>query len=389
MVRTRICDLAIVGGGLAGGLIALALASKRPDLDVVLIEGDDMIGGNHIWSFFGSDIAPEDRWLVAPLVCHAWPGYRVAFPGYRRRLGEAYYAVLSERLDEVVRAALPDGAVITGLNALAVSRTAAVLESGLRVQAKAVIDTRGAGDLTTLDLGWQKFLGQVVRTAEPHGVERPVVMDAAVEQIDGYRFVHLLPLGEDRLLIEDNYYSDGPELDRDVMAARIVDYAAAQGWTIAAVEREESGVLPVALGGNFEAYWRSGTSGNSVGKAGMRAALFHPTTGYSLPDAVRTALLVAGLDNPASRTLHDALHDHARKMWKARRFYRRLGRMLLRTAAPDRRYKVLERFYRFDRKLIGRFYAARSTVLDRLRILSAHLPSPFGRGSAAVAEGKG
>ena len=32
------CDLAIVGGGLAGGLIALAVARQRPELKIVLIE---------------------------------------------------------------------------------------------------------------------------------------------------------------------------------------------------------------------------------------------------------------------------------------------------------------------------------------------------------------
>ena len=63
------CDIAIVGGGLAGGLAALALAAKRPDLDVRLVEPGP-IGGNHIWSFFDSDIAKKDRWLVAPLVRH-------------------------------------------------------------------------------------------------------------------------------------------------------------------------------------------------------------------------------------------------------------------------------------------------------------------------------
>ena len=33
------CDVAIVGGGLAGGLLALALAKKRPDCDVRLMAG--------------------------------------------------------------------------------------------------------------------------------------------------------------------------------------------------------------------------------------------------------------------------------------------------------------------------------------------------------------
>jgi len=55
-------DLLIAGGGLAGGLIALALREKRPDLDVTIIEAAPRLGGNHIWSFFDSDIAPADRW---------------------------------------------------------------------------------------------------------------------------------------------------------------------------------------------------------------------------------------------------------------------------------------------------------------------------------------
>ena len=58
------CDVAIAGGGLAGGLIALALAEMRPELDVRLIESTPGIGGNHIWSFFDSDIEPDARWLV-------------------------------------------------------------------------------------------------------------------------------------------------------------------------------------------------------------------------------------------------------------------------------------------------------------------------------------
>src|SRR3546814_12468091 len=89
------CDIAIVGGGLAGGLAALALATKRPDLDVRLIEPGP-VGGNHIWSFFDSDIAKKDRWPVAPPVHHPWPRYHVRFPspprrprmGYKRTTGQ-------------------------------------------------------------------------------------------------------------------------------------------------------------------------------------------------------------------------------------------------------------------------------------------------------------
>ena len=383
MVRTIQCDLAIVGGGLAGGLIALALAARRPELNALVVEAGATIGGNHIWSFFGSDVADADRWLIEPLVCHGWRGYHIAFPKRRRLLKATYYAILSERLDAVVRQAVPAERLLTGRRTTALSPTTAVLDDGTRIEAKAVIDARGPGDLSKLDLGWQKFVGHVVRLAAPHGLERPVVMDATVEQIDGYRFVYVLPLGEDRLLIEDTYYSDSPALDRSALATRIADYAAARGWTIAAIEREESGVLPVALGGDFDEYWRSG---GRAAKAGVRAALFHPTTGYSLPDAIRTALFVAGLPDPASPALHDRMRDYAARAWAARGFYRLLDRMLFRAAEPATRYKVLERFYGLDAGLIGRFYAARSTLADKVRVLSGRPPVPFFRALGVVRE---
>ena len=142
MPSTHSCDLAIVGGGLAGGLIALALARKRPGLDVRIVEGGEAIGGNHLWSFFASDVAPADRWIVAPLVCYGWTSYDIAFPGHTRTLKSPYYAIESARLDAVVRAALPARALMTGRKVLAASPTAVVLADGDRIEAKGVIDAR-------------------------------------------------------------------------------------------------------------------------------------------------------------------------------------------------------------------------------------------------------
>jgi len=382
MERVRHCDLAIVGGGLAGGLIALAMAKRRPDARVLLIEGGETIGGNHVWSFFDSDIAPEDRALVMPLVAHQWEGYHVLFPGHRRKLGARYHSITSDQFDRVVRAALPPEAVLTGRRAIGVGARAVVFADGTRVEATGVIDTRGAGDLSLLDCGWQKFLGQELVLSEPHGLQRPVVMDATVAQHDGYRFVYLLPFGPNRLFVEDTYYSDTPTLDRDLLADRIAGYVGSRGWTVERIEGEERGALPVVMGGDFEAYWRSGGAG--VAKAGVRAGLLHPTTGYSLPDAVRTARIVTDLRDGSAGALHDALHAFAAKSWAARGFYRLLDRMLFRAAVPTERYRILERFYRLDEGLVGRFYAGHATRLDKARILAGKPPVPIGRAVAAM-----
>jgi lycopene beta-cyclase len=382
MPSTIPCDLAIVGGGLAGALIALALAKRRPDLDVRVVEGSARIGGNHVWSFFADDVSAADRWIVAPLISYGWTGYDVAFPGHARSIRMGYYSIESERLDAVVRATLPERALMLRRKVLAAGPRAVVLADGDRIEAKGVIDARGPGDLGLLDLGWQKFVGRELALSEPHVDPRPMVMDATVEQADGYRFVYALPFAATRMFVEDTYYSDGPDLDPDLLRGRLDAYATQRGWRVDKMVREEAGVLPVAMGGDFEKYWRSG--GNKTAKAGMRAGLFHPTTGYSLPDAVRTAALIAEASDLSGHALHDLTRGFAEAAWKKRGFYRVLAKMLFRAAEPDQRYKILERFYRLDPRLIGRFYAGRSTMMDKARILSGKPPVPVSRAIAAI-----
>ena len=380
MERSERCDLAIVGGGLAGGLIALAVARVRPEARVRLVEAAPTLGGNHVWSFFGSDVATADAALLAPLVAHRWEGYDVRFPGHARTLGTRYHSITSERFDAALRAAIPADWLVTGRAVAAVGATEVRFDDGTRLAADGVIDARGAGDLSMLELGWQKFLGQELRLAAPHGLDRPLVMDATVPQIDGYRFVYVLLFGPDRLFVEDTYYSDTPDVDAAVLRERIAAYGAARGWRVASVEREEAGALPVVLGGDFTRLWGE----DGVAKAGTRAGLFHPTTGYSLPDAVRLARAVAAMPSWEGDALHAALHAHARGCWEARGFYRLLDRMLFRAAAPAARYRVLERFYRLDERLIERFYAARSTTFDKARVLAGRPPVPMARAVAAA-----
>lgn len=376
-------DIILAGGGLASGLIALALARLRPELDVVIVEAGDGFGGNHVWSFFDGDIAADENWLVEPLVVARWPDYQVRFPGHKRLIATGYNSCASERLDAVLRERLRPERLLSGKRIRAVEPTSVVLEDGSSIDAGVVIDARGPADLSKLDLGWQKFVGLELETEAPHGVPRPVVMDATVDQIDGYRFVYLLPLTPTLLLVEDTYYSDSPDLDVPAVEARITAYAQARlGLPPWRVQRRETGVLPVAMGGDFEAYWRSG--GEGIAKAGLRAGLFHPTTGYSLPDAVRTARAIVRAGDLSAGALHQLLHSRARRLWRQRGFYRMLDRMLFRAAPPHLRYHMLERFYRLDTGLIERFYAARTTNRDKLRLLSGRPPVSVGAALRAL-----
>jgi lycopene beta-cyclase len=375
---TQRADVVLVGGGLANSLIALRLKSLRPRLRVVMLEQGPTLGGEHTWCHFATDVDATVAGSLRPLIAHRWSGYEVRFPGHSRQLQTDYLAITSERLHQVVGAALGAdvwlGAKVTDVNPHQVT-----LADGRVVVAAAVIDGRGPRKSRSLALGFQKFVGQGVLLTAPHGLTQPIIMDATVSQEDGYRFVYVLPLDARRLLIEDTRYSDGPALDRAALRRAIGDYAKAQGWTIAKVEREEEGVLPIALGGDIDAYWKEARS--QVAEVGLRAALFQPTTGYSLPDAARLAEAIAALPRITSATVRACVEAQSKTAWRRRRFLRLLNRMLFRACAPEQRYRVLERFYRLSPGLIQRFYAARLTRWDKARILIGKPPVPI---SAAI-----
>lgn len=368
-------DLILVGGGLAAGLIAWRLALDRPDLRVAVVERDGRIGGNHTWSFFDSDLEDRDRAWLAPAVARRWAeGHEVYFPARSRVLETPYNSMTSERLHEALARLLGER-LIAG-EAVVVETTGVTLADQRRLTARGLIDARGPRPTRSLDLGWQNFVGRTVRLTEPHGLTRPTIMDATVRQYGAYRFVYLLPFDDRTVMIEDTYYADTPELDREALNGRIDAYIRSRGWIVEAVVGEEEGVLPIALDGDIDAFWAEEPT---VARAGLWAGLFHPVTGYSLPDAVRLARLVAASDDLSSKGLRRLTEAHSKATWADRAFYRLLNRMLFRAAEPEKRWRVFQRFYGLPESLVRRFYAGHNTTLDKLRLLAGKPPVPVGK----------
>jgi lycopene beta-cyclase len=371
------CDLAIAGGGLAGGLVALALTKLRPELNVALIEAEPRFGGNHIWSFFDSDVEAEHRWLIDPLISRQWDSYDVHFPKYSRNLSNGYNSIESENLDRELRKQMPADALKTGQKVTKFEPGRLQLANGTEIAAKAVLDVRGGGDISALETGWQKFCGQMLRLKEPHGLDRPIIMDATVEQIDGYRFVYCLPFSDTEIFVEDTYYADTPLLDSAISHQRIAEYAAGRGWQIDTVLSEEKGELPVIYGGDFKTFWKNNRGVDA--RAGARAALIQPITSYSLPMAVRTAFLIAEMPEINQNKLDAMLRDLAKTHWKNGKFYRLLCAFLFLGADPEKRYKTLEHSYAKSEPLLARFYAGNSTLMDKIRLLTGKPPIPVSR----------
>lgn len=262
-------DVILVGGGLSNALNAWRLKQQRPDVRVLVLEAGDRLGGNHTWSFHSSDVSPEALAWLRPLICRSWSEQEVRFPGHSRILATGYHSITSDRLHDVIAPALGDS-VRYNARAISVAAGGVVLDNQERITGRCVFDGRGFPRDAKVALGFQKFLGLEVRTKAPHGLDRPIIMDARVEQFDGYRFVYCLPFSPTEMLIEDTYYSDKRDLDLPLLRRRVADYATANGYEILHVAREESGVLPIVLAGDNTAFW---PVGQDVAASGLRAGL--------------------------------------------------------------------------------------------------------------------
>ena len=356
-------DVVLVGGGLSNGLIMLALVHASPRGRIAIVEQDEKLGGNHHWSFHAADV-PDAAWpWFEPLVAHRWPSYDVRFPTFERRVDSPYATVTSATLDAAVRRAADQAGatVILGHRVTSVQADHVTLDDGTRLVGNLVVDARGPAAPGKAGLAYQKFLGLTLRVAGDIPA-RPIVMDACVPQEHGLRFVYVLPLGGDRVLIEDTYYDESPVLDRTPLRANVLDYARAQGLAVIDVLGSEHGVLPLPL----ERTMTPRMARPLI--AGYAGGWLQPTTGYSLPVAVRLALALASADPDT------AVADLAARHSEQAVFLRRLNRWLFRGIAPEHRWRLFAKFYHLPNDVVARFYAMELGPLERWRIVAGVPP---------------
>jgi len=363
----------LVGAGLASAIIAQRLSRLPAPSKVIILESTSKPFGEHTWSFHHADVEQDDLTWLGPLIANQWNSQSVRFRNLERNLASGYASLTSHSVAEAIEQ-LDMVAVRSNTPVASLAPDHVTLADGTLLQASCVIDCRGYRATEAMVLGYQKFLGLEVEIGQGHGLACPMIMDATVD----------LPLSQTRILIEDTRYSDSPGLDDVALEQDILAYASARGWSIRRINRTERGVLPIALAQDFQRFWSELPS--DVPQAGMRAGLFHPTTGYSLPDAVRLANVIADRWPSNSSDLARAIRQHAAAQHRKQRFYRLLNRMLFLAAEPDRRHLVLERFYKLPTPLIERFYAGRTSALDMLRILIGKPPVPIHRALACLRE---
>lgn len=342
----------ILGGGLWGGLLAYRWKQLHPKLEFLLVESQEHFGGNHTWCFHESDISTGAKDWINPFIVQSWDGYKVKFPSYEKTLKTPYHCVSSEKFEKLLlQTFLPDCYRIS---------THLTMDEAI-TQSSWVVDARGF--FHSPNNGYQKFLGLELELKNAHGLQEPILMDALVPQTDGFRFMYSLPFGTHKVLIEDTRYSLSEEMNNSEFKEEILSYARKQGWQVRNILREERGILPLPIS----------AVENKDSEAVQLGGIFHDTTGYSFPDAVRLIDLLLE-ETPSRENFERIVRRYRQERTSDRRFFRLLNWFMFRASTDEERYRMLEFFYRHSPKLISKFYSGKLTTLDKLKFFIGRPP---------------
>ncbi len=366
-------DILLVGGGLAGSLLAYRLRMLQPGLRLALIEPGE-IGGNHTWSFHKTDLRTKQLSWLRPFITATWDSYHVSFPGLHRKIALPYASITSEQLRKLIRSILADS--IIEEKATILQPDSVRLHSGETLSAPLVLDCRGhlAGKnrLRNCELAWQHFVGIEVETSAPHELARPILMDACGSQPGCYQFLYCLPFNEKRILIEATQYSDMKEYALSDFMDTIKQYASKRGWRVKTLIRPEKGSLPIILSGKY-----APPPMDEACPVGVAAGMFHPITGYSLPETMRMIDFITARRHYTTPRLTEVVARYAQARWHKHRVYRLLNRMLFHAGEPEQRWRILARFYTLPEPVVARFYAGNSSWYDYARIFTGKPPVPL------------
>lgn len=246
-------DLAIVGGGAAGLLLAMAVLRRRPATDLIVIDARPSYTADRLWGYFGPD--PRlDAW-AAQRWSH-WTLSKADGDPVIHRGGRSHYAAI--RSETVYRAAdqaietAPNARLWQGATVQALTprpEGVAIVGSHPPVLAAGVLDARPPRPAALAAAPFQQcFLGREVMTES--AVFDPAtagLMEQMAADRQGIGFVYVLPFSPTRALIEVTRFDLEPRAPASLSdwLDRAIEERVGPGGH--KVVREEGAILPMGL----------------------------------------------------------------------------------------------------------------------------------------------
>lgn len=120
-MESHIRDLIIVGGGLRGTMLALAISAGRPDIDFILIERESKLGGGPIDPYFIDQLSVDGQRLLDGAVVAEWGEFFLSSASTTRRVRRRCAMISPDQLHAEVLARIDPHRIRTGCGATAIA----------------------------------------------------------------------------------------------------------------------------------------------------------------------------------------------------------------------------------------------------------------------------
>lgn len=389
-------DVIIAGGGLSGGLVALRLALAHPNLRVLILERESRLGGNHTYSFHSA--GEPEAWLQ-PIITRTWNQFEVRFPKTDKAISVNHSVVRSKDFHDGIVRKLGDG-VRLGCSVKKISDSEVETSTGEILRAPLVIDATGIHSqqihknrFLDVPCGWMKYIGFDLKLNKPHGLGLPVLMDARVPQMDGFRYFSITPISETTLFVQECYLSSNPDLNAERISRSILAYGERNGWSIQSISKpdnhKEHAAIPLPLH-TFEVDKERMNSkklviegedfiDRSPVQISAAQGWYHSATGQAVSDATRVAEFIASRSRLRTGPVRAELRHFRRDWVEQQRFYRTFNRLIFQAVEPSLRHIAFDRMMGLKEDIIGRFLSGTSTKTDATKIMSIKPPVRTGK----------
>ncbi|WP_072801866.1 lycopene cyclase family protein [Rhodococcoides yunnanense] len=278
-------DVVVVGLGPAGR--AIAHRASAAGLDVIAVDPHP----DRHWTPTYSAWSDELPGWLPPSVVAASTAHPAVWTTRRQSIDRMYCVLDTAALQAVLTVG---NARVLAATASTVRRDVVTLTDGRSIRGRSVVDARGSTGLT--GLAEQTAFGVIVERDVGEFLLEGVGAwfmdwrtDNGAERGDIPSFLYAVPLGDDRILLEETCLVGSPALEPSVLRPRLVARLRSRGLVPTGqepVERVKFAVQPPAR-----------TRGDrGIVRFGARSHLMHPATGYSVAASLATTdLLVAGL----------------------------------------------------------------------------------------------
>lgn len=369
MPQTADVDLVILGAGLAGLSLALALTQQKSSLRVQLIEPRMQYEDDRTWSFW----APDDHPL-ATVVSKRWTRWAYGHLGQSTQIAQhhttPYQTIESARFyqwatEEIARNAHIELSLGESASGLTRHQHLWQVTTDKRIiTADLVMDTRPpTHQHFEKSQMFQCFVGETLSLPGAFDADVAELMTDMHTDEHGFVFTYVLPFSQDHALVEATRFTNHP-VDTAILEADLLAIKQRRGWMQASVSRTEHAILPMGLPIRLPKAPNLARAG--LGAGGLRAA-----SGYGF----------LRIQNWARQCAHHLIEHRSVlshppepriQAWMDALFLDVLRREP--HHAADIFFKL---YHRVSMDVLIRFMSDQSTLMDKLKVISSLPSGPF------------